>query len=150
MQHPTSARQVFGHGTPQLSVHAVAASLEKKYEVSSFVKCTTETYSNISVYARLFFFNIFVKTQQAENSQNFKTQPKFLPKLANFCSKLSFPAKISNFYYIRVFEKLTVRLKTRPNFKTQAPNFPKTQFSGNSSCSPCRTIVEKKPGVSTT
>ena len=32
-----------------------------------------------------FFFNIFVKTQQAKNSQNFKTQAKFLPKLTNFC-----------------------------------------------------------------
>ena len=31
-----------------------------------------------------FFFNIFVKTQQAENSQNFKTQAKFLPKLKFF------------------------------------------------------------------
>ena len=77
-----------------------------------------------SVYSG-FFFNIFVKTQYAENSQNFKTQPKFLPKLAHFCSKLSFPAKISNFYYIRVLEKLTDLVKTLPNFKTQPKISPK-------------------------
>ena len=75
-----------------------------------------------------FFFNIFVKTQQAENSQNFKTQAKFLPKLANFCSKLSFPAKLSNFYYIRVLEKLTDLVKTQPNFKTQPKISPKLSF----------------------
>ena len=69
------------------------------------------------------------KLPKFQNSAKFfaKTH-KFLPKLANFCSKLSFPAKISNFYYIRVLEKLADLVKTQPNFKTQPQIFPKLSF----------------------
>ena len=69
------------------------------------------------------------KLPKFQNSaKNFAKTHKFLPKLANFCSKLSFPAKISNFYYIRVLEKLADLVKTQPNFKTQPKIFPKLSF----------------------
>ena len=85
-------------------------------------------------YTRLFFQHFRQnsagrKLPKFQNSGKiFAKTHKFLLKLANFCSKLSFPAKLSNFYYIRVLEKLTDLVKTQPNFKTQPKISPKLSF----------------------
>ena len=55
--------------------------------------------------------------------------PKISKLSQNFCQNSQiFPAKISNFYYIRVLEKLTDLVKTQPNFKTQPKISPKLSF----------------------
>ena len=58
----------------------------------------------------------------------------FFIKTPMFLLKTQFSGKNIEFYHIRVCEKLIDRIKTEPNFKTQAQNFPKAQFFGNSSC----------------
>ena len=104
-------------------------SLHSRQHSRDPVKC------NIPLRTRQVFFQHFRQNSAGRKLPKFQNSGKifakthkFLLKLANFCSKLSFPAKLSNFYYIRVLEKLTDLVKTQPNFKTQPKISPKLSF----------------------
>ena len=104
-------------------------------------------------YYRLFFQHFRQnsagrKLPKFQNSGKiFAKTHKFLLKLANFCSKLSFPAKLSNIYYIRVLEKLTDLVKTQPNFKTQPRISPKLSFPAILVAVHAAQSLKKKPAL---
>ena len=77
-------------------------------------------------------------------SQNFCQNSQIFAKTRKFLLKTQFSGKIIEFLLHKSFGKTGWFSKNSTKFQNSAQNFPKTQFSGNSSCCPCRTIVEKK------
>ena len=88
------------------------------------------------------FFQHFCQNSVGRKLTKSQNSTQFLAKTLTILRKAQFSGKNIVFLLHKSSKMLTLEVKTQQNYKTQALNFPKTQFSGNGRCLRCRTMVE--------